>query len=268
MNNLEHPNAIEFLILGEFYNDAFNLATTVDCVNTFVSLIGDKVTSTLAEDIGSHYESIGNSVLAAKFFVRSPEYLEKALDKFIQNDFVLDVIQLAEGNNDLATKLILRLKEDDNVAVEQKINLHQLFLYVNDWDEVLSIGYVIVVENMTAGDYATAYNIASKTMTKLDPIRVLLPLRFRSLFNILYIYHLAKKFVKSADHESAAPLLARVSESVNLFAPADHLNLLISTVIECNKCELHVSSLSSQVSNIWTNIQLTNHHILHQMYSN
>ncbi len=242
----DYKSAVEFLVLGKYYNEAFELAAMHGYVDFLVSLTKDTTNPTLLENIGSHYESKGDAILGAKFYCRSPQSAEKGMQILIQNNLVLEAIELSKGNNDLAKKLVILLEENNDKSLEMKIHFHHLYLETNQWSKALQITNPIIEESMISlGDYIIAHDIACKTIMKLDPLRVGLGSNLRSLFNVLHSYYLAKKFVKCGNHKSAAPLLLRVAENIKMFAPKDHLNILISTVIECSKCGLHVSNLAT-----------------------
>ena len=263
-NFADYQSAVEFLILGKYYDDAFELASTSQHIDIFVSLIGEhNISPNLSERVGSYYESKDEKKLSARFYSQSHNCIDKALGFYIQLDLIQEAIKLVKDNNYLEGKFISLLQSNGLGTIEKKSCLHQYYLDINNWDEALDISTYIITESMAKSDYEYAYDISSKTIMRINTSRVQIPSHFQFLFNILHSYHLAKKFVQKAEHKFAAPLLVRISENINMFAASDRLNLYIGTIIECQKSGLDVSV---QIMSIFTKKFITKSKVTKKIY--
>jgi len=239
----DYTSAIEFLVLGNFYDEAFQIAISTNNVNFFIYIVGKSIPSGLAEQIGDFYITKGDANIAAQYFSCSPRTIEKALSIYVKHGQMKEAMELTKTNKELKKHMIsviLSIKAD---TLEKKHHLLQLYLDIKEWSRSLETGQTIITEILNTGDYSKAYGIASNIIIRLSKERVPLTPYFRFQFNLLHSYRLAKKFLQKADHVSAAPLLIRISENIDIFPKKDHLNLLISTVVECDKCDMSQSAM-------------------------
>lgn len=237
----DNLSAIEFLALGEYHDEAFELAMATSLVDEYILLQGDFLTHKNCEVLGLHFERNDNLIQAAMYYSRSPRFVEKAYSIFVQNNAVVSAVKISHHNDHFARKLIEHFETIPKESQESNVCLYQLYLNVNDWSKAFDLSYVIIIHQMKAGQYQTAHDVACQTMTKVDALKVRIPSSLQRIFNTLHSYHLAKKFAKTNNHELVVTLLMRVSNHVELFAEKDHFNLHVSTIIECQKCGLNVS---------------------------
>ncbi len=240
-NLQDFQSALEFLILGQRVEEAFKLAVSTDCIENFISLTGERMSSSIAGQVGKYYELTGNELMAAKFYSRSPQSMQTALDIYIRKHCYQEAMNVAEHSIELTNQFISLMKSNDSKTMEEKFSLYRFCEQMNLWDEAISAAESIMMKQLENSDYYHAYDIASKIIMKLRKGRTKIPSSFLSLFNVLHSYHLAKKKLTKADHKSAASLLARVSENIHWFPSRDHFNLYISTAVECSKCGFNVS---------------------------
>ena len=243
----DHKTAIQFLLLGNYHDEALFLAQTSENIAFLATIVGEDPSHKISHYLGTYYET-KDPMLAAKFFSNSANHANKALNIYIERNCIDDAIELVRVKNhrkDLVQKLVSFLTEaSDDSTVNKSYFLHQLLLNMDHFDEALKTGVQLVTENMTNGNYVGAHDIASKTMIKLHKSRLETPLmtKLRAIFNTIHTYHLAKQFIQKGEHTPAASLLARVSDHISMFATCDHLNIYISTCIECHKAGINVST--------------------------
>ena len=114
---------------------------------------------------------------------------------------------------------------------------------LEQYAEAARAAIIIAKEDQTAGNYRAARNTLLTMQLQLQRAEVRVPSEMARSLVLLHSYVIVKSHIKRNDHENAARMLIRVSNSISHF-PATIVNIVTSTVVECWKAGLKASAFS------------------------
>lgn len=161
-------------------------------------------------------------------------------------DAAIDVVGKSQNEN-LTHQLIDFLVGEKDGVPKDSSYIYRLYLALKKYDDAAKTALIIAREEQDLGNYVSARNIVFETARKLEDAGMKVSLQLRQSYVLLHSYLLVKTLVKHNDHMSAARLLLRVVQSVSKF-PKHVIQLLTSTVIECQRAGLKQSSYDYSVT--------------------
>lgn len=240
------PIAIEFLLLANKEEDAFQLAMTHHEVATFTHLLGDKISTERAGKVASYYETSAqkNPAVAANFYQICGNY-HKAVRLYLQcgDVFVPKAIDVVgKARNDMLTHTLIDylMGESDGIPKDPH-HIFRLYMALGNYTQAAKTALIISRQEQDLGNYKVAHDVLLETYRQLTHYKIHVNQELSHGLMLLHSYVLVKKLVKRNDHVAAARMLLRVAKHLSKF-PTHTSNILISAVIECQRAGLRAYS--------------------------
>ncbi|XP_072170705.1 WD repeat-containing protein 19-like [Diadema setosum] len=247
----DFASAIQFLVMSQCNNEAFQLAQQHNQMEVYADIIGQDASPEDYQSIALFFENEKNHFLAGKFFLLCEQY-SRALKHFLRCPNTGDDSQAIEmaietvgraKDDQLAHQLIDYLMgETDGVPKDAKY-LFRLYMALSQFREAARTAIIIAREEQIAGNYRNAHDVLFSMYTELRSQKIKIPTEMATNLMILHSYILVKIHVKRGDHKKGARMLIRVANNISKF-PAHVVQILTSTVIECHRSGLKNSSFS------------------------
>ena len=135
--------------------------------------------------------------------------------------------------------------ETDGVPKDAKY-LFRLYMAKGQYREAAKTAIIIAREEQSQGNYRNAHDVLFKMHQELMNNGISIPSEMKHNLMILHSYILARAHVKRGDHLRGARMLLRVAKNISKF-PSHVVNILTSTVIECQKAGLKNSAFNYAV---------------------
>ena len=240
-----YRGAIEFLLMAKCGDEAFELAKAHESMDVYTDALGDGIGSAEADQVAKHYEALNDLGRAGRFFSLCGQY-GRALKLFLQCgeaevDRAIEVVGRARQDALTHTLIDFLMGETDGVPKEP-VHIYRLYLALGNFGQAAKTAIIIARQEQDLGNYKEAHAVLCETIARLEEQKVHVPQSLRRPFTLLHSYTLVRKLVKRGDHDGAARMLLRVSESISKF-PSHRVPILTSTVIECTKAGLKASAL-------------------------
>ncbi|XP_034043414.1 WD repeat-containing protein 19 isoform X2 [Thalassophryne amazonica] len=246
----DYGSAIQFLVLSQCNDEAFQLAQQHGQMEVYADIIGSEATQEDYQSIALYFEGEKKHLQAGKFFQKCGQY-SRALKHFLKcpvSDDSLAVGMAIETvgqakDSSLTNQLIDYLMgESDGIPKDAKY-LFRLYMALQQYREAARTAIIIARTEQTEGSYRNAHDVLFSMYTELQAQKIKIPAEMATNLMILHSYLLAKIHVKRKDHLKAARMLIRVSNNISKF-PTYVVPILTSTVIECHRAKLRNSAFS------------------------
>jgi len=240
----DYGAAIEFLLIAQKSEEAFQLAQTHDQMAVYAKALGESITQDEATDIARYYEQQQNPGKAGEFYTICGKY-KTALKLFLQcgereMDKAIDVVGKAKSDTLTHTLIDFLMGETDGVPKDPNF-IFRLYMALGNYSQAAKTAIIIARQEQELGNYKVAHSTLYETQMELENNEISVPRALRSSLLLLHSYMLIKKLVKMQDHLGAARMLIRVSKNISKF-PSHVVEILTSTVIECLRGGLRASA--------------------------
>jgi WD repeat-containing protein 19 len=240
----DYGGAIEFLLMAQKSEEAFQLAQTHDQMAVYAKALGDTITQEEATDIARYYEQQQNWGKAGEFYTVCGKY-KVALKLFLQcgereMDKAIDVVGKAKSDTLTHTLIDFLMGETDGVPKDPNF-IFRLYMALGNYNQAAKTAIIIARQEQELGNYKVAHSTLYETQMELENNQINVPRALRSSLLLLHSYMLIKKLVKMGDHLGASRMLIRVSKNISKF-PSHIVQILTSTVIECLRAEMRASA--------------------------
>jgi WD repeat-containing protein 19 len=155
-------------------------------------------------------------------------------------DAAIEVVGKSQ-NETLTHQLIDFLVGEKDGVPKDPNYIYRLYLALKKYDEAAKTALIIARQEQDLGNYVLAHSVVVETIRQLEDAGMKVSLQLRQTFVLLHSYVLMKRMVRRDDHESAARLLLRVTQSVSKF-PMHIVQILTSTVVECQRAGLKAAA--------------------------
>ncbi|TPX34511.1 hypothetical protein SmJEL517_g02844 [Synchytrium microbalum] len=244
----DYKSVIEFCLLADMKNEAFEIAQKHDVMDQYAELLQDQATPELLSTIAAYFESKRSFYSAGRYLMRAAQY-PRALHCFLQApptpaneaiDAAIECVGLAK-NDALTLQLVDYLMgERDGLPKDAKY-VFQLYTSLGQYREAGRSAVIIAKREQERGNYRAAHDMLLGYHLILRSKSVKAPAELDRMLMLLHSYLLVKILVKSEDHSAAARLLIRVASHISLF-PEHAIPILVSTVIECYRSGMKKSA--------------------------
>ena len=236
----DHERSIELYLKCNQSKTALTLAKDHSCVDIFSRIAGQNISLNDAEEVGSYYEQQNEPSKAASFYKITSSF-EKAVELYLMEGSISEAIAVIgqAKSEKLTHQMIDFLMGSSDGTPKHPRFVYELYIALGDFSEAADTATIIAEQEQADGDYESARKIVYETITQLDLHCVPVPRKLQEMFVLFHSYHLAKIFAKRGDHYGAARMLLRVSQHISKF-PKHQVQILISTIIECQKCGHHL----------------------------
>jgi WD repeat-containing protein 19 len=248
----DYSSALQFLVLSNCNDEAFNMAESHGQMNQYADVLGDNASIEDYLKIAYHYEKTNDIFKAGVFFMKAREY-KKALDYLLSCPMSL----FPEGDHiDMAIKVVGQAKlesltsqlysylmgEMDNEPKEARF-LFAMYMSLGVYHKAAQSAILIAKEDQLAGNYRNARDTLYRMYNELVEHKIKIPNEMKQNLMLLHSYLLVKLQVRLGAHDKAAHLLVRVAGNISKF-PSHVVQILTSTVIECQRVGLKNSAFT------------------------
>ncbi|CAB1443249.1 unnamed protein product [Pleuronectes platessa] len=244
----DYHSAIQFLVLSQCNDEAFQLAVQHGKMEVYVDIIGSESTQEDYQSIAFYFEGGGNHLQAGKFFQKCGQY-SRALEHFLKcsntdNNLAVEIAIETVGqakDSSLTNQLIDYLTgESDGMPKDAKYLFH-LYMALQQHKEAARTAIIIAREKQCAGNYREAHDVLFSMYTELRAQKVKIPKDLTTNLMIYHSYRLADLQWDREDHLKAGHMRNRVSNYISRF-PKHVVTILTGAVIECHRSGLKDSA--------------------------
>ncbi|XP_056442831.1 WD repeat-containing protein 19 [Gadus chalcogrammus] len=246
----DYGSAIQFLVLSQCNDEAFQLAQQHGQMDVYADIIGPDATQEDYHSIALYFEGLKKHLEAGRFFLKCGQH-SRALKHFLQCpnaddslaiEMAIETVGQAQDLS-LTNQLIDYLMgESDGMPKDAKY-LFRMYMALQRYQEAARAAIIIAREEQCAGNYRNAHDVLFSMYTELQTQRIKIPAEMGTNLMVLHSYILVKIHVKRGDHLKGARMLIRVSNNISKF-PAHIVPILTSAVIECHRAGLKNSAFS------------------------
>ncbi|XP_029905954.1 WD repeat-containing protein 19 [Myripristis murdjan] len=246
----DYGSAIQFLVLSQCNDEAFQLAQQHGQMEVYADIIGSEATQEDYQSIALYFEAEKKHLQAGKFFQKCGQY-SRALKHFLKCpntddslavEMAIETVGQAKDMSLISQLIDYLLGESDGMPKDAKY-LFRLYMALQQYREAAHTAIIIAREEQCAGSYRNAHDVLFSMYTELQAQKIKIPAEMATNLMILHSYLLVKIHVKRGDHLKGARMLIRVSNNISKF-PAHIVPILTSAVIECNRAGLKNSAFS------------------------
>ncbi|TMW60429.1 hypothetical protein Poli38472_000471 [Pythium oligandrum] len=236
--------AIEFLLMANKEEEAFNLAMSQGEVDAFTQQLGENISIERAAKVAQHYEQTQAPARAAEFYQICGNY-HKALRLFLQcgdSELGKAIDVVGKARNDMLTHTLIDhlMGETDGIPKDPN-HIFRLYMALGNYTQAAKTAIIISRQEQELGNYKVAHDVLVEIHRQLESHKIHVSQELRHSLMLLHSYILVKKLVKRGDHITAARMLVRVAKHISKF-PTHVSNILISAVIECQRAGLRAYS--------------------------
>ncbi|XP_063074275.1 WD repeat-containing protein 19 isoform X2 [Engraulis encrasicolus] len=250
LNLNDYGSAIQFLVLSQCSDEAFQLAQQHGQMEVYADIIGLDASAEDYQSIALHFEGEKQHLLAGKFFQKCGQF-NRALKHFLKCSNTEDSLAIekaietvGEAKDDALTNQLIDylMGESDGMPKDAKY-LFRLYMALKQYREAARTAIIIAREEQSAGNYRNGHDVLFSMYTELLAQKIKIPSEMAINLMILHSYILVKIHVKRGDHLKGARMLIRVSSNISKF-PSHIVPILTSAVIECHRAGLKNSAFS------------------------
>ncbi|RHZ21453.1 hypothetical protein DYB37_000111 [Aphanomyces astaci] len=244
IESANYAAAIDFLLMANREDDAFQLAQAHNEIDAFTKTIGDGISVERALKIAQHYEQTQAHARAGEFYQVCGNF-HKALRLFLQcgeTELGRAIDVVGKARNDMLTHTLIDYLMGDTDGIPKDPNyIFRLYMALGNYAQAAKTAIIIARQEQELGNYKVAHDVLVETHRQLQLHKIHVNQDLRNSLTLLHSYVVVKKLVKRGDHMSAAKMLVRVAKNISKF-PTHVSNILISAVIECQRAGLKGSS--------------------------
>lgn len=265
--NGEVEGAIEFLILSDQKEDAFELARKHDVMDSYARSL-EALHSGSSRNAGQSFSNFESGVKSDDYAAIAQYYHSKGVSDLTSVEKAADNYDKA-GKYKEAVQLYLTVKRGEEYqCIEKAIEscgssgdvslthyvldfltgvmdgepkdprfLFTLQMALRNYPQAARTAIIISKQEQDMGNYRVAHAQLRDTWKRLEQFKVRVPQALRDNLLLLHSYVLVKVRVRMGDHYGAAKLLCRVAMNISRF-PVHVVPILTSTVIECQRAGL------------------------------
>ncbi|KAG2385456.1 hypothetical protein C9374_003271 [Naegleria lovaniensis] len=252
-----YRSAIEFLIMAEKVDEAFDIAKTHDEMDTYAKIIENKAEKSDYLSIAKYYESKVALDKAADYYLKCDEYAT-ALTLYVQCssrlkqdskemesviDKAIDVVAAAKNDNLTHSLIDFLMGQVDNVPKDPK-HVFRLYMALGNFKQAASTALVIAKQEQEIGNYQIAHSILYDTVRQLEKKGHHVQFELRESLNLLHSYLIVKYLSKMQEQTIASRMLLRITKNISKF-PHHIVPILTSSVLLCYKSGLKKSAFEN-----------------------
>ena len=248
----DFSSAIQFLVISQCVDEAFQLAQQHAKMDLFADIVGDDATAEDNHSIAVYFEGEKNYLQAGKFYLKAGEH-NRALRHLLkvasssQDDgeainLAIEVVTSTEQPQ-LSRQLVdFLMGEKDGIPKDAKF-LFRLYMSKKQYKEAARTAIIIAREEQAGGNYRNAHDVLYNMYQELRRNKITILWEMANNLMILHSYTLARLHVRRGDHAKGARMLLRVAANISKF-PSHVVQILTTTVIECHRSGLKNSAFT------------------------
>ncbi|EFC50007.1 hypothetical protein NAEGRDRAFT_29690, partial [Naegleria gruberi] len=252
-----YKSSIEFLIMAEKVDEAFEIAKAHDEMDTYAKIVGEGADKSEYLSIAKYYESKVALDRAADYYLKCEEYTT-ALTLYIQCssrlkqdskemenviDKAIDVVAAAKNDNLTHSLIDFLMGQVDNVPKDPK-HVFRLYMALGNFKQAASTALVIAKQEQEIGNYQIAHSILFDTVRQLEKKGHHVQFELRESLNLLHSYLIVKYLSKMQEQTIASRMLLRITKNISKF-PHHIVPILTSSVLLCYRSGLKKSAFEN-----------------------
>lgn len=195
--------AIEFLLMAQRSEEAFQLAKEHDEMKVYSDALQDNGTQVEYSAIARFYESKNEQGKAGQFYSKCGQYM-KALNLYLdcgerEMDRAIEVVGKARSDMLTHTLVDYLMGERDGEPKDPNY-IYRLYVALGNFDRASATAVLISKQERELGNYKVAHYQLYTTMSEMESQNVRVPSDLRNAFLLLHSYVLVKKLVKMGKH--------------------------------------------------------------------
>jgi len=195
--------AIEFLLMAQRSEEAFQLAKEHDEMSVYATALGDEGSTTEYSAIARFYESKNEQGRAGQFYSKCGQYM-KALNLYLdcgerEMDRAIDVVGKARSDMLTHTLIDYLMGERDGEPKDPNY-IYRLYVALGNYERASATAVLISKQERELGNYKVSHYQLYTTMAEMTNQGVRVPSDLRNAFLLLHSYVLVKKLVKMGKH--------------------------------------------------------------------
>ncbi|GFY21722.1 WD repeat-containing protein 19 [Trichonephila clavipes] len=249
----DSASAIKFLVISNCLNEALQMAQDTDNMEVYADAIGEDREPSDFINIAVYYEGKRNYLLAGKYFTLAQRF-KKAVKLLLDvsgqdEDRSIELAIQAAGqakDEQITKQLVSHIMGETDGTVKDLQHIYHLYISLGQIKEAARIAVIMASAEQNSGTYKKAKLLLLGMYAKLKEKGMKIPIGMSHSLMLLHSYSLAKLHMQRGDHMKSARMLIRVSNNLNKF-PRHDVQILTTTVFECQKAGLYISAHKSAV---------------------
>jgi WD repeat-containing protein 19 len=212
--------AVEFLLLARKSEDAFQLASTANCMDRYAAALGPDASAAECTAVAQYYEERNQPAKAGRMYARAGQHA-RALRLLLacgeaELDTAIDVV--GSAHSDALTRQLIDFLtgETDGVAKESRF-VFKLYMALGRYAAAAGVAVDLSRADMEAGRYLEARNKLRDVARALAAQHIDVSAELQRDLTLLHSYVLVKTQININDHKRAARLLMRTAKSISRF---------------------------------------------------
>ncbi|CAD6188191.1 unnamed protein product [Caenorhabditis auriculariae] len=242
----DHSSAIQFLVMSQCVQEAFQVAEAYDCMNEYASAIEDIGTPEQAIELAQHLGRAGDAFNAAKFHMKGGQFAT-AMDLLMglgdRSDAMLLAIECAHKADDrqLTLNLIRFFLGGVDGVPKDSAYLFRLYVQLGQVREAAKTAVIVSGEHQSRGSYRIARDVLYSMFSKLKEKEMKVPQEMEHNLMVVHSYMIVKGLISRRDTVKAARMLLRTCNNISRF-PTHVVQILTSTVVVCSQAHFRHSA--------------------------
>ncbi|CAJ0941201.1 unnamed protein product, partial [Mesorhabditis belari] len=238
----DHTSAIQFLVLSQCQQEAYQLAEQTGKMEDYAEALGDTATIEQYAQVAEHFATQGSTLLAGIYHFKAGHYsvsMDYLLSLGENHEALRTAIEcVAEaGDQGLVHRLTqFLLGETDQIPKDAKY-LFRMYVALNMTREAARTAVVIARDEQSRGNYKVARDLLYAMYQDLQEKNIAVPLEMQQSLMLIHSYLIVKNLIRRDETLKAARMLIRVAQNISRFS-THSVSILTSAVVICTKAGL------------------------------
>ncbi|CAJ0580754.1 unnamed protein product, partial [Mesorhabditis spiculigera] len=238
----EHTSAIQFLVLSQCQQEAYQLAEQTGKMEDYAEALGDTGTVEQYAQVADFFASMGNTLLSGTYHFKAGHYAV-AMDYLLSLGENFEALRTAiecvaeAGDQGLIHRLTqFLLGETDQIPKDPKY-LFRMYVALHMSREAAKTAVVIAKDEQNRGNYKVARDLLFAMHQDLNDKNIAVPNEMQYSMMLVHSYLIVRNLIKRDDTMHAARMLIRVAQNISWFM-THSVSILTSAVVICTKAGL------------------------------
>ncbi|CAI5446232.1 unnamed protein product [Caenorhabditis angaria] len=242
----DHSSAIQFLVMSQCIQEAFDLAERNDSMADYATAIEQHGTAEQANELAEYFVSIADHFNAARFHIKGGQF---------QTAMIL-LLRLGERQEAIELSVDCAIKSNDKEILnnvtqfltgqidgipKDPTHLFRLYVGLGMVKEAAKTAVIVSQAHQSRGSYRIARDVLFHMYMKLEEGQLKIPSEMHRNMTIIHSYIIIKPLIARKEHLKAARMLIRTCDNISKF-PTHVVQILTSTVVICTQAGLRKSA--------------------------
>uniref|UniRef100_A0A0N4ZGZ8 TPR_REGION domain-containing protein n=1 Tax=Parastrongyloides trichosuri TaxID=131310 RepID=A0A0N4ZGZ8_PARTI len=247
----DKKSAIQFLVLSQCFQEAFQLAETENLIPIYEEMIENYGSNVQFNQMAEYYNERKNWTKCGKYYYLGKNY-PQSLEYLLRNGNDEDALIIAincvadSKNITLQDTLLNYLMDNTNGVPKDPKLIFKFYISVSKYKEASKVAVIISDTEQSKGNYRVARDLLFQMAQELFRNKLPMPNIMKSSLMLVHSYLLVKPLIASKRPDIAGRLLIRISQNLSKF-PAHKIQILTSTVVVCAQAMLFETAYNAAV---------------------